>query len=60
MNKSLFKSKTLAIQALTLAAAFYPPIYAAVAAHPTETLVILGLVNAGVRFVTKGKLSLFA
>ena len=58
-TKSIFRSKTLAIQAATLAAAFYPPITAFVAAHPEETLGILALANTILRFVTKGKVSLF-
>jgi hypothetical protein len=59
MTKSLFRSKTLAVQAVTLAAAFYPPISATVATHPTETLIILGLVNTALRFLTKNKVVLF-
>ncbi len=59
-TKSIFKSKTFAVQAITLGAAFYPPIAAIVAAHPQETLVVIALINAGLRYVTKGRVSLFA
>ena len=59
-TKSLFASKTIAAQAITIAAAFYPPIAAVVSTHPTETLVILGLLNVGLRYITKGRVSLFA
>ena len=58
--KSIFTSKTMAAQAITLGAAFYPPIQALVAAHPGETLVVLALLNAGLRWITKGKVVLFA
>lgn len=59
-TKSIFTSKTMAAQAITALAAFYPPVTAFVAAHPGETLVVLSLVNAGLRYVTKGKVSLFS
>lgn len=58
-TKSLFASKTVAAQALTIAAAFYPPIAAIVSAHPTETMVIYGLFNVCLRYITKGRVSLF-
>lgn len=58
--KSIFKSKTLAFQALTIAGAFYPPIKALISAHPTEAAIIVGLVNTALRYVTKGRVSLFA
>lgn len=59
-SKSIFTSKTMAAQAITVAAALYPPARALVAAHPGETLVVLGLLNAGLRWITKGRVSLFA
>lgn len=58
--KSIFKSKTLAFQALTIAGAFYPPVAALISAHPTEAAIIVGLVNTALRYVTKGRVSLFA
>ena len=54
-----FRSR-VATAAITIAAAFYPPVRVAVAANPGETLVILGLVNVALRFLTKGRVSLFA
>lgn len=59
-TKSIFTSKTMAAQAVTVAAALYPPARALVAAYPGEALVVLGLLNAGLRWITKGKLALFA
>jgi len=59
-TKSIFTSKTMAAQAITAIAAFYPPVTVFVAAHPGETLVVISLVNAGLRWITKGKLALFA
>ncbi|MCA1963055.1 MAG: hypothetical protein LDL31_03805, partial [Prosthecobacter sp.] len=57
-SKSIFKSKTAAAQALTFAAAFYPPATAFVAAHPEETLGLLAVVNLALRWLTKGRVSL--
>jgi hypothetical protein len=59
-TKSLFVSKTIAAQAITIAAAFYPPLTTVVSAHPAETLVMLGLFNVFLRYITKGRVSLFA
>lgn len=58
-TKSIFTSKTMAAQALTLAAAFYPPARALVAANPGETLVVLSILGAGLRWITKGRVALF-
>lgn len=59
-TKSIFKSKTAIAQAITLGAGFYPPVAAFVAAHPEETLGIIAVVNLALRWVTKGRVSLFA
>lgn len=59
-TKSIFSSKTMAAQAITLGAAFYPPVQVLVAAHPGETLALVALVNMALRWVTKGRLALFA
>ena len=59
-TKSIFTSKTMAAQAVTIAAALYPPARALVAAHPGETLFALALLNAGLRWITKGRVILFA
>jgi hypothetical protein len=58
--KSIFASKTIAAQAITAAAALFPSVRELVAAYPGETLVILSLVNTALRYVTKGRVSLFA
>jgi len=58
--KSIFTSKTIAAQAITAAAALFPAVRDLVATHPGETLVILSLVNTTLRWVTKGRVSLFA
>jgi hypothetical protein len=57
--KSIFTSRTIAAQVITLAAAFYPPARAIVAANPGETLVILALTNSALRWITKGRVVLF-
>lgn len=59
-TKSIFTSKTIAAQAITAVAALFPTVRALVAANPGETLVILSLVNSGLRYITKGRISLFA
>jgi hypothetical protein len=58
-TKNIFTSKTMAAQAITAAAALIPQVREFVAAHPGETLVILSLVNAGLRWITKGRVALF-
>ena len=59
-TKSIFKSKTALAQVITVAAGFYPPIRDLVSAHTEETLAILAVVNLALRWVTKGKVALFA
>lgn len=58
-TKSIFASKTALAQVITFAAGFYPPARVLVAAHPTETLAILAVVNTALRFITKGRVALF-
>jgi hypothetical protein len=58
-NKPFWKSKTLLVQALALAAMFVPPVAAWVAANPVEFVAALGAVNTLVRFATSGRVTLF-
>lgn len=58
-TKSIFTSKTVAVQVITAAAAFVPAVQAIVSAHPAETLLILGLLNTALRWITKDKVALF-
>lgn len=58
-TKTIFTSKTVAVQAVTILAAFVPQVQAIVATHPTETLVVLGFINFALRWVTKGRVTLF-
>jgi uncharacterized membrane-anchored protein len=58
-TKSIFTSKTAVIQVITIAASFIPAVQTWVASHPAETLEILGVVNIGLRWITKGKVALF-
>lgn len=57
--KSIFASKTLAFQAVTLAAAFFPPITTFIAENPEASLSLVVIINTALRFATKGKISLF-
>lgn len=57
--KSLFKSKTVLLNALIGLAVFYPPVGAWVQQHPDLTLQILAGINVLVRLGTKGKVALF-
>ena len=58
-TKTIFTSKTAAVQVVTVAAAFVPAVQVIVAAHPTETLVALGFVNFLLRWITHGRVVLF-
>lgn len=58
-TKSIFKSKTVIAQVVAVGAAFYPPVQAIIAANPTETMVVIGLVNVALRWITKGRVALF-
>lgn len=58
-TKTIFTSKTAAVQVLTIAAAFVPAVQVIVATHPTETLVALGILNGALRWVTHGRVTLF-
>ena len=58
-TKTIFTSKTAAVQAVTIAAAFVPAVQAVVAAHPAETLVAVGVINFALRWITHGRVTLF-
>ena len=59
MNKSLLQSKTFWVQVVTFAAAFVPAVQEWLTANPEQFIGALAAVNVIVRFVTKGKVSLF-
>ena len=58
-SKSIFKSKTLAVNLIVMLASLYPPVGATVAAHPQVAVLALGVANLLLRFATKKKVSLF-
>lgn len=55
-TKNPLTSKTLWVNFLIAASAFYPPVATWFQAHPTETVAGLGVVNMILRAVTHGKL----
>lgn len=57
--KSIFASKTLAFQAFTLAAAFFPPVTAFIRDNTEASLSLVVVINTALRFATKGRVSLF-
>jgi hypothetical protein len=57
--KPFWKSKTLLVQALALAAMFSPPVARWVAANPVEFVAALGAINTLVRFATSGRVTIF-
>lgn len=57
--KSVFKSKTLIVNALIALASLYPPVGGWVQGNPDTALQILAIVNFALRFVTKNKVVLF-
>lgn len=58
--KPLVKSKTVIVNALIALSAFFPPVQQFVQAHPTETLIGIGVLNGLLRYITKGRVVLFA
>lgn len=58
-SKTLFGSKTAAVQAVVAIAAFVPSVLDFVKAHPQEVLLGLSVVNLAVRLITKGKVTIF-
>lgn len=58
--KPILKSKTLAVNALILAASFIPGVGEWVQAHPAEALTLLGAANIVLRLLTKEKLCLWS
>lgn len=58
-TKTIFTSKTAAVQAIVAIAAFVPAARDFVAAHPAEVLLGLAVLNVAVRLITKGKVTIF-
>jgi hypothetical protein len=58
--KPIFKSKTIIVNVVIALSALLPPVQQFVQAHPTETLLGLTAINTGLRYITKGRLVLFA
>jgi hypothetical protein len=59
-TKSLFKSKTLIVNAIIALAALYPPVAEWVSGHAALALSFIGGANMLLRLITKNRLSLFA
>lgn len=56
----LVGKRTLIVNAIIALAALHPKAQAFVQAHPMAVLQGIGIVNAVLRFLTKGKVTLFA
>lgn len=59
-TKSILQSKTVWLQLIAFAAAFFPPVQAFLVANPVTSVAVLSSVNILVRFVTNGKIAIFA
>lgn len=57
-TKSIFKSKTMAVNAIVLFASFFPSVASWVQGHPTETMQVLAASSMVLRLVTKGKVQI--
>ena len=57
--KTLFKSKTLIVNAVIALASFYPPVGEWVTSNPETSLQILAGLNLILRLITKGRITLF-
>lgn len=57
--KPLVQSKTIIVNAIIALSAFIPPVQEFVQAHPTETLIGIGVLNGLLRYITKGRIVLF-
>jgi hypothetical protein len=58
-TKSIFQSKTAAVNLLVMLSTLYPPVGNVVATHPEVSILVLGLLNLGLRVVTKKRVTLF-
>lgn len=58
-TKSVFTSKTVAVQVMTALCSLIPSVQSIVSAHPTETIVVLSLMNTFLRWISKDKVALF-
>ena len=59
-TKSIVQSKTFWIQLIAFASAFFPPARAWMVANPETAVGALGALNIVVRFITSGKITIFA
>ena len=57
-SKSFLLSKTVWLQIILFALAFFPPALAWLKANPVEAVAVIGALNVLVRFVTSGKISI--
>jgi len=57
--KSVFKSKTLIVNAIIALASLYSPVGDWVQGNPETALQVITVVNIAMRFITKNKLVLF-
>jgi len=57
--KSLVTSKTIIVNLIIALSAMVPAVQAIVQAHPTETLIAVGVLNGLLRYITKGRVVLF-
>lgn len=57
-NKSIFASKTMAVNAVVLVASFIPSVREWVTAHPDTTMQLLAGAGVLLRWISKGKVSL--
>jgi len=58
--KPIYQSRTAWLQVITLFAAFIPPVQAFLVTNPVASVAVLSAVNILVRFVSQGKVTLFA
>jgi len=59
-TKSIFLSKTFWIQIIAIIVALFPPVTVWLKANPVEYVAIFAAVNLLVRFVTSGRVNIFA
>jgi len=60
ITKSIFLSKTFWIQIIAIIVALFPPVTVWLKANPVEYVAIFAAVNLIVRFVTSGRVNIFA
>jgi hypothetical protein len=57
-SKSFLLSRTIWLQILLFALAFFPPALAWLKANPVEAVAVIGAANVLLRFITSGKISI--